>query len=50
MLAYIASRTVGMPLIPAEPDAWLEPLGVIAMSAEIAFLAVGAWVVNRKTG
>ena len=25
---YILSRTVGLPYLPPEPDAWLEPLGV----------------------
>lgn len=49
VLAYVASRTVGMPLIPAEPDAWFEHLGVLSMAAELAFLAVGVWVINRKT-
>ena len=35
---YIASRTVGLPFIPAEPDAWFEPLGVAAMTAEVLFI------------
>ena len=25
---YCLSRSVGLPLIPAEPDAWFEPLGL----------------------
>ena len=37
---YIASRTVGLPYIPAEPDAWFEPLGVAAMIAEGSFVGV----------
>jgi len=37
---YIASRTVGLPFIPAEPDAWFEPLGVAAMIAEGLFMVV----------
>ncbi len=37
---YIASRTVGLPFIPAEPDAWFEPLGVAAMIAESLFMVV----------
>ena len=37
---YVASRTVGLPFIPAEPDAWLEPLGVAAMIAEGLFVVV----------
>jgi len=39
-LSYVASRTVGLPLIPAEPDAWLEPLGVASLIAEGLFVAV----------
>ena len=38
--AYVASRTVGLPLIPAEPDAWLEPLGVLSLAAETLFVTV----------
>lgn len=40
MLGYIASRTVGLPFIPAEPDAWFEPLGVAAMTAEALFVVI----------
>jgi uncharacterized membrane protein YfcA len=39
-LGYVASRTVGLPLIPAEPSAWLEPLGVVSLLAEAAFIVV----------
>jgi hypothetical protein len=38
--AYVASRTVGLPFIPAEPDAWLEPLGVAALITEGLFVVV----------
>lgn len=34
MAGYIASRTIGLPGIPAEPDAWLEPWGVASLAAE----------------
>ncbi len=46
---YIASRTVGLPFIPAEPDAWFEPLGVAAMIAEGLFIALflGKTVKNK---
>ena len=37
---YVASRTVGLPFIPAEPDAWFEPLGVAAMITEFLFMAL----------
>ena len=39
-LGYVASRTVGLPQIPAEPDAWLEPLGVASLIAEGLFVIV----------
>lgn len=35
--AYVASRTVGLPQLPAEPDEWLEPLGVVSLVAEGLF-------------
>ncbi len=39
-IGYVVSRTVGLPQIPAEPDAWLEPLGVASLVAEGLFVAV----------
>ncbi len=44
--AYVASRTIGLPLIPAEPEAWLEPLGVGALMAEGLF--VGVYILRKK--
>jgi hypothetical protein len=38
-VGYVLSRTVGVPGLPAEPDAWLEPLGVASVVAEVVFLA-----------
>jgi len=35
---YCLSRSVGLPMIPAEPDAWFEPLGVISFVAEGLFI------------
>ena len=40
LIGYAVSRSVGLPQIPAEPDAWLEPLGVAALIAEGLFVAV----------
>lgn len=40
LLGYIISRTIGLPLIPAEPDAWLEPLGVASLIAETMFIGL----------
>ena len=44
LLGYIASRTIGLPQLPAEPDAWLEPLGITSVVAEGLFLALYAWL------
>jgi len=40
LLAYVASRTVGLPGLPAEPDAWLEPMGVASLVCEGLFVAL----------
>lgn len=37
-LGYLASRTIGMPGLPAEPDAWFESLGITSFVAEGAFV------------
>ncbi len=39
-IAYVLSRTVGLPQLPAEPDAWFEPLGIASLMAELAFLGI----------
>jgi hypothetical protein len=39
-LAYVASRTVGLPGLPAEPDAWLEPMGVASLVCEALFIVL----------
>ncbi len=46
-ICYVISRTLGLPLIPAEPDAWLEPLGVAALITEGSYIAV---FILRKIG
>ena len=46
LLGYIASRTIGMPGLPAEPDAWLEPLGVASMVVEASFLVLAFRVLS----
>jgi hypothetical protein len=38
LLGYAISRTVGLPGLPAEPDAWFEPLGITSVIAELVFL------------
>ncbi len=40
IIGYIASRTVGLPGLPAEPDEWLEPLGVVSIVAEAIFSGI----------
>ena len=47
LAAYVASRTVGLPALPAEPGAWLEPLGVASLVAEGLFTALAIWVLSR---
>lgn len=49
-LGYVVSRTAGLPQIPVEPDAWLEPLGVASLIAEGLFVAVfiGMIVSNKR--
>ena len=42
ILAYVASRTIGLPGLPAEPDAWLEPMGVASLVCETAFVILFA--------
>ncbi|MGD0336554.1 MAG: hypothetical protein ABSB18_05575 [Candidatus Omnitrophota bacterium] len=39
-ISYCLSRTVGLPQIPAEPEAWFEPLGVASLIAEGLFVLV----------
>ena len=45
LIGYVASRTVGLLHIPAEPDAWLEPFGVASLLAE--GLCVAVFMQNR---
>ena len=48
LVGYVASRTVGLPGIPAEPEAWLEPFGVAAVIAEGLFAA--CWAASYRGG
>ena len=47
-LGYVLSRTVGLPGLPAEPEAWFEPLGVASLVVEAVFLIVFA-VTRRQS-
>ncbi len=46
LLGYVASRTVGLPGLPAEPAAWLEPIGVASLVCETLFVIL--FVLTRK--
>ena len=48
-VAYALSRTVGLPDLPAEPDAWFEPLGLASMIAEIGFVLVALLALSPRT-
>jgi hypothetical protein len=49
LLGYVISRTVGLPGLPAEPDAWFEPLGVVSVVAELVFLTGFAMRWRRRS-
>lgn len=40
ILAYTASRTIGLPGLPAEPAAWFEPMGVASLACELLFIVL----------
>jgi hypothetical protein len=42
VLGYVASRTIGLPGLEPEPDAWLEPMGVASLVLEALFLVIAA--------
>jgi hypothetical protein len=50
ILAYVASRTIGLPGLPAEPDAWLEPSGVVSLICEGAFVVLFAVAQRARAG
>lgn len=45
-VGYALSRTVGLPQIPAEPDAWFEPLGIASFVAEGLFVVLYVWLMR----
>ncbi|MFN8440396.1 MAG: hypothetical protein U0175_06505 [Caldilineaceae bacterium] len=47
-IGYAMSRTVGLPQLPAEPDEWFEPLGILSFLAEGLFVAVYIWIISMK--
>jgi len=38
LVGYVISRTVGLPGLP--PDVWLEPLGILSLMVEAAFIVL----------
>jgi hypothetical protein len=40
LVSYVISRTVGLPGL--EPDVWLEPLGILSLLVEAAFVVLCA--------
>ena len=40
LVAYVLSRTVGLPGLPAEPENWLEPPGVASLICEGVFVVL----------
>jgi hypothetical protein len=40
LVSYVISRTVGLPGL--EPDVWLEPLGILSLGVEAAFVVLCA--------
>jgi hypothetical protein len=48
IIAYVASRTVGLPGLAPEPENWLEPPGVASLVVEVLFVAVFVLVARRR--
>ena len=48
LILYIASRTIGLTFLPAEPEAWFEPLGVISLFSEGLFVVVYVLVIRNS--
>ena len=48
-VAYVISRTVGLPGLPVEEE-WLEPLGLLSLLVEALFVGLYVMVSVRPTG
>jgi hypothetical protein len=46
--AYVVSRTIGLPLADDDIGDWVNPLGVLSVSAELVVVAVSLAVLNRR--
>jgi hypothetical protein len=51
LAGYVANSTVGLPGLPAEPGAWHDPLGIVALVTEgaLVVLAVVAFLAARQS-
>ena len=49
LIGYVLSRTVGLPGLPAEPENWLEPMGVASLIAEGLFVVVFVFAWRRPS-
>jgi hypothetical protein len=47
-VGYVWSRTVGLPGLPVDPDVF-EPLGVVSVLAEVAFVGLAAAAFSRRS-
>lgn len=50
IIGYVASRTVGLPGLPPEPENWLEAPGVASLVVEGLFVVIFVLVVRRRAG
>ena len=48
VVAYVVSRTVGLPLMADDIGAWLEPLGVVSVATETAVAVLAAAALSRR--
>jgi hypothetical protein len=50
LAGYMANSTIGLPGLPAEPDAWQNALGLVALVAEggLVLLAAGVFYITRR--
>ena len=47
LIAYALSRTVGLPGLEAEPDAWFEPMGAASLVVELLFTAIAFYALGK---
>lgn len=50
VVAYLASRTIGLPQIEDDVGNWTEPLGIPAVASEVLMTALAWWHLRRMRG